>query len=130
MKNPFSRKITKEQTKDTGMAMVLIVLIIFSITESTIFCKYAILLLVLNMINPVIYYPVAIVWFGISHLLGSIMSKILLSIIFFSIVTPMGLFRRLLGKDDLHLKAFKKEKGSAMKTRNHLYTINDIDNPY
>jgi hypothetical protein len=58
------------------------------------------------------------------------MSKILLSIVFITIVTPIGLLRRLLGKDSLQLKNFKKSKDSVFLSRDHKYTENDIAKPF
>ncbi len=58
------------------------------------------------------------------------MSKILLSILFFGLVTPIGLIRRLLGKDSLKLNAFKASQESAMLVKNHLFVGSDIEKPY
>jgi len=76
------------------------------------------------------YYPFAILWFGLSNLLGTIVSKILLSIVFFIIVLPVALLRRMLGKDSLLLKKFKKSSESVMKTRNQTYVATDLEKPF
>ena len=60
---------------------------------------------------PRIYRPVAVFWLGFSDLLGAVMSKILLSIVYFAVVTPIGILRRLAGKDSLKLRAFKARQG-------------------
>jgi len=39
------------------------------------------------------------VWMRIGHALGWINTRILLGVIFYGLITPMGLFLRLLGKD-------------------------------
>ena len=95
IKNYFSTEITKKQSSDTGMAMILILLIIAVLTENNIYLLISIFALIVNMTFPTFYYPVAIIWLGFSHLLGTIISKILLSIVFVSLVIPVGLFRRL-----------------------------------
>jgi hypothetical protein len=58
------------------------------------------------------------------------MSKIILSVVFFVILMPVGLFRRIIGKDSLKLKQFKKGKDGVMLQRNHRFTSNDIVNPF
>ena len=104
----FSTSISKEQAKDSGMAIVLMLLVIGFFTQEVLFYKIAIPVLLVNMIVPIFYYPFAVFWFGLSNLLGTIVSKILLSIVFFSVVLPIALLRRMLGKDTLLLKKFKK----------------------
>ena len=62
--------------------------------------------------------------------MGTVMSKILLSILFFGILTPIGFLRRLFGKDSLKLRAFKASDESVMLVRNHLFVGRDITKPY
>lgn len=124
------KKITKDQSRDTGMAMVLLLLILYIRTKRDGMLWAAIVLHVMNMIVPRMYAPIAVVWLGFSHLLGTVMSKILLSILFFGVVTPIGILRRLFGKDSLKLRAFKVNKESVMLERNHTFVGRDIEKPY
>lgn len=58
-------------------------------------------LLVLGLVHPpLLKYPSA-VWWRFSRALGYVNARVLLSIIFFLILTPLGLFWRLTGKDPL-----------------------------
>src|SRR5215475_11218655 len=123
-------KMTKEQSKDTGMAMALLLLLFFLKTRRNGWLYAAIVVQIVDMIVPQIFAPVAVIWFGLSHLLGTVMSRILLAILFFGLVTPIGLLRRLLGKDSLKLRAFKASGESAMLVRNHLFIAKDIEKPY
>jgi len=124
------KKMTKDQSRDTGMAMVLLLLLIYLKTRRDGLVYAAMILHVVNMIVPRVYAPVAVLWLGLSHVLGTIMSKILLSILFFGLVTPIGVLRRLFGKDSLKLRAFKANEESAMSVRNHLFVGHDIERPY
>jgi hypothetical protein len=124
------RHITKDQSRDTGMAMVLILLILCFRMKREWILLAAITMHVVNMIVPRIYAPIAVVWLGFSRLLGTVMSKILLSILFFGIVTPIGILRRLFGRDSLKLRAFKASEASVMTVRNHLFVGRDIEKPY
>jgi len=87
----FKKKITKDQCRDTGMAMVLLLLLLSAAPKRHGFLIGAIVLHVVNMIVPQIYRPVAVVWLGLSNLLGEIVPKVLLSIVFFLVVTPIGM---------------------------------------
>jgi polyferredoxin len=124
------KRITKDQARDTGLAMVLLSLILGFLTGAAWFFKLALVLLVLTMIAPGLYRPVAYVWLGLSHLLGTVVSRILLTLVFFVIVLPVGLARRLLKKDSLHLKEFRRGSGTVMKVRDHVYVPSDIEKPY
>jgi hypothetical protein len=126
----FRRKITKDQSRDTGMAMVLLFLLATISRKREGYLFVAMTLHILNMTVPQIYRPVAVFWLGLSDLLGSVVSRILLSIVFFFVVTPIGIFRRLIGRDSLKLRAFKASKDSVMLERNHTFVGQDLDTPY
>jgi hypothetical protein len=126
----FKRKITKDQSRDTGMGIVLLLLLLDLKTKRQGYLLAAMAVHVLNMIVPQIYQPLAVVWFGVSDLVGAVVSKILLSILFFGVVTPIGILRRLFGKDSLRLRAFKKGEESVMSVRNHTFAGPDIEKPY
>ena len=124
------KKISKEQSRDTGMAVVLLLLLVFASKKREGYLLAAIVLNVVNMAVPQVYKPLAVVWLGFSELLGAVMSRVLLSIVFFGVVTPIAIFRRLAGKDSLKLRAFKKSKDSVMVERNHTFAARDLERPY
>jgi hypothetical protein len=126
----LKKKITKDQSRDTGMAVVLLLLLVFASKKREGYLLAAIILHIVNMAVPQIYKPVAVLWLGFSELLGAVMSRILLSIVFFAVVTPIAIFRRLAGKDSLKLRAFKASKDSVMVERNHTFVGRDLERPY
>lgn len=126
----FSANITKAQSKDTGLAMILILLLLSYFTLNPLFYILAIPVLLLVMIVPTWFYPLAIVWFGISSLLGTIMSTIILTVVYFVIVVPIAVIRKMAGIDTLKLRQFKKGTETVMLIRNHIYTKADIEKPY
>ena len=124
------RRMTTDQCRDTGMAMVLL-LLIFSITlKRNELVLDALVLHVITMTVPRIFAPIAVIWLGLSHRLGAVMSRVVLTVIFFLVVTPIGLVRRLLGKDSLRLRAFKASDDSVMLSRNHICSAADLERPY
>ncbi|MBN1598158.1 MAG: hypothetical protein JW894_07675 [Bacteroidales bacterium] len=124
------KNITKKQIIDSGMALVLILLILGFWLKNNLFFKIAVPVLVINIIIPKIFYPFAVFWFSLANILSATVSKILLSVVYFIIVMPVGLLRRLFGKDSLFLTKFKRDSSSVMITRNHTFTSKDILNPY
>ena len=65
--------------------------------------------LILGLINSKILTPLNKLWFKFGVFLGKIVSPIIMGIIFFLVVTPIGFTMRLLGKDVLNLK-YNKNK--------------------
>jgi hypothetical protein len=126
----FHAKISKEQAKDSGMALVLILLILGLFLKINLFFFLAAGLLLVNMVFPMFFYPYAVVWFGFSAVLGSVTSKIILLVIYVAVVLPVALARRLAGKDSLSLRKFKNGEGSALKSRDHIYQANDLEKPF
>lgn len=122
--------MTRDQCRDTGMAMVLILLLLALLLERELYLIGAVCLHVLNMIAPQAYRPVAVVWLGLAHLLGAVMSRVILTVVYLVIVTPIGLVRRMMGIDSLRLKQFGKSGDSVMHERNHTFTAEDIQRPY
>jgi len=130
LKHCFPKKITKDQSRDTGMAMVLLALLLGFLTDTPGFFPIATVLLVITMAVPAVYRPIAFVWLGLSHFLGTIVSRILLTTVFFVVVLPVGLLRRAMGKDSLQLTKFRRGTESVMRVRDHMYVPSDIDKPY
>ena len=65
--------------------------------------------LILGLINSKILTPLNRLWFKFGLLLGKFISPLIMGIIFFIVVTPIGIIMRLLKKDLLNLKYNKKE---------------------
>ena len=64
----------------------------------------SIIFLLLGILNSKILSPLNVVWFKFGLFLGKIISPIVMGIIFFLVVTPIGLLMKLLKKDLLNLK--------------------------
>ena len=69
----------------------------------------AIFFLVLGLMNSKILTPLNKTWFKFGILLGSLVSPIVMGIVFFAIVTPTSLIMRVLGKNLLNLKKDNKK---------------------
>ena len=74
----------------------------------------SIIFLILGLLNSHFLSPLNKFWLKFGFFLGKFMSPIIMLFIFFLIVTPIGLFMRLIGKDLLNLK-FKNEKSYWIK---------------
>ena len=64
----------------------------------------SIIFLFLGLINSKILNPLNKLWFRFGIFLGKVISPLIMCIIFFLVVTPIGILMRLLNKDLLNLK--------------------------
>ena len=67
----------------------------------------AFIFFILALLNSNILTPMNIIWTKFGLFLGNFISPIIMGIIFFFVVTPIGLSMRLFGKDVLNLKKNK-----------------------
>ena len=112
------------------MAMVLLLLLAAYASKRNGLTVAAIIALVVNMTAPQLFRPLAVVWLGVAHAIGFVMSRVLLSVVFALVVTPVALVRRLMGRDTLRLRAFKANEASVMTSRNHSFQARDLERPY
>ncbi len=123
-------KIDRNKSRDTGMAAVLILLILGWRLENDLYFYIAIPVLIINMVVPDVYKYLAYLWFGLAIVLGTVISKILLILVFLIAVLPIAVLRRLIGKDSLQIKKWRKGSESVFQTRDHKFVAGDIDKPY
>ena len=64
--------------------------------------------LFLGILDSKILNPLKILWLKFGEYLGIVIAPIVMAIVYFIVITPIGLFMRILGKDFLRLK-FSKE---------------------
>lgn len=68
-------------------------------------------LLVFGTFLPIVLRPIYRVWMGLAFVMGAIMSRVILMVVFFLTVTPIGWLLRITGKDLL-----RKKKDPAAST--------------
>ena len=74
----------------------------------------SLIFLILGLLNSKILTPLNKMWFKLGLFLGKIISPLIMGIIFFIVVTPIGIIMRLFNKDLLNLK-YNKEKSYWIK---------------
>ena len=75
----------------------------------------AIIFLFLGLINSKILTPLNKLWFRFGVLLGKIVAPIVMGIIYFALVTPIGVIMKIFKKDILNLKIDKNKKTYWLK---------------
>ena len=65
--------------------------------------------LILGLMNSILLTPLNKLWFKFGMILGAIVSPVVMGVVFFLVVTPIGLIMRIIGKDVLNKKFDKKK---------------------
>ena len=83
--------------------------------------------LLTTLIKPDTLLPLNKLWMQLGLLLGMIINPIVLGIIFFGLFTPISLLMKVLGRDELRLKLFKRQSHWKMRNKNNVQpnTFND-----
>ena len=101
-------KVSKKELRDFGLITGLILVILFGLILPWLRNHalpswpwiLATVLWVLALIAPLILKPVYRIWMKIGEVLGWINTRIILGLVFYLLVTPMGLMMRFLAKKD------------------------------
>ena len=70
----------------------------------------AIIFLILGLMNSKLLTPLNKLWFKFGLFLGSIVSPIVMGIVFFLVITPTGFVMKIMGKDLLNKKKDNDKK--------------------
>jgi len=127
---PFMKKISPDQCKDSGLALTLILLIAVLANKNLSLVGPAIIVLIITMTIPRIFKPLAWLWFGLANFMSNLGSKIMLTLVFFMVVTPVALWRKIAGKDSMSLQRWKADNNSAFINRDHKCNAADLEKPF
>ena len=74
------------------------------------FINISAIFLILGLMNSKLLTPLNKLWLKLGIILGAVIAPIVMGVVFFLVVTPIGLVMRLLGKDLINKKYDKKIK--------------------
>ena len=80
---------------------------------------FAIIFLILGLLNSKILSPLNKIWFKFGILLGKFVSPVVMGIVFFLVVTPTGFIMRLMSKNLLRLKKDNNLNTYWIKRKGH-----------
>ena len=78
----------------------------------------SLIFLVLGLLNSKLLSPFNLIWVKFGEVLGRIIAPIAMGIVYFIIITPIGLFMRLIGKDLLRTKFSKNNSYWIKREKN------------
>jgi len=122
--------ISRKQNTDSGIALTLALLLTSSIWHIHVLYIVSIVSLFITAQFPVIYTPASRLWLQFARIMEVFFTAIILIIVFFFVVTPMGLFHRWFAKDNMQIRCFKKSKKSAFVVKYRTYKKEDLENQF
>jgi hypothetical protein len=111
----------KENNKGFGLLFFAVFLIIglWPIINGEnpriIFFLFALIFLILGLINSKLLTPLNKVWVKFGELLGKIIAPIVMATVYFVVLTPLSIIVRIFGKDLLKVKFLENSKSYWIK---------------
>lgn len=120
----------RKRARDTGLALALGFGVWAWLTGEWIPVLPGGVVLVLALTVPVLFTPLAPLWFGLSEAMGAVMSRIVLTVLFWGVLTPIARLHRLSGADPLLLRRWKSGRDSVFVSRHRTYSREDLEKPF
>ena len=118
-------RLAKKDLKNFGFIIGIILLLfgLFMLYEGIDYFIYVVsvglIFLSLGLIAPGILKPIYKVWMTFAVIIGWIMTRLILSVLFYSVITVIAILTRIIGKDFLNLKIDNKESYWNNRDSNH-----------
>ena len=112
---------SKKEIKSFGITIGIVLFIISGVLiyyDKDVYQLIAILasaFIGLGLILPILLKPIYFIWMVFAAILGWIMTRVILSLVFYLIITPIGLITKMIGEDFLAIK--KKNSDSYWNHR-------------
>ena len=115
-----------------GCAFIFIGIVLYYFLYSSwlIFIVVGSLLFVLGVTFPIVLKPVYKGWMVLALILGAISTRVILSIIFYLVITPIGIIARVVGKKFLELKFDRQKKSYWNYRERHQITKTEIERQF
>jgi hypothetical protein len=117
-------------TVGTVLTLLGVVLFLFSKPSYLYFIIPGVLLLILGLTIPQILRPLNKVWMALALIMGWIMTRVILSILFYLGLTTISLLAKLFGKKFLELKIDRSKESYWIKRENKKITPTDLERQF
>lgn len=122
--------INKRQNTEFGSVLALVLLVTGLISGTVIWFKISVVALLASILIPVVYTPLSWLWFSFGRLAERLFSSIILTLVFYLVVTPVALFRKCFSEDTFNLRSFKKRRDSVFLVKDKTFGTDDLDKQY
>ena len=87
-------------------------------------------LLIVGLISPIVLKPVYKIWMGFAHILGFIMTRVILSILFYLVITPIGIIARFINRDFFNLELNREQISYWIYRENKPFRKENYENQF
>ena len=122
-------EISRKKSLEACLAIATGLLVIYYFWRLETLLIVALVVAIVGLLLPAVARIIAFGWFKLAEGLGRINGTILLSIVFYFLLTPLALLRRMLKQDPLGLKKDEKQESYFIE-REHEYQSEDLLHPW
>jgi hypothetical protein len=116
------------KAKETVLVITVGFLLLYLVLKSRVFLYCALVIGLTGIFSSYLSQKIDWVWGKLSFVLGEISNRVLLTIIYLLVVTPVALIRRLWKKNSL--THFDRDATSNFSERDHRFTKKDLENTW
>jgi hypothetical protein len=116
------------KSKETVLVITVGFLLLYFLFKRVIFLNIALIVGLAGIFSFYLSEKIDWLWNKLSAILGTISNGILLTLVFFLVLTPVGLIRRLRRKGGMTY--FDREKTSNFSDREHSFAKKDLENTW
>ena len=116
------------KAKETVLVITVGCIILNLVFKKNVFLYCALFIGLAGILSLYLSEKIDWVWGKLSFIMGEISNRVLLTIIFLLVVTPVGLIRRLRKKNSLTY--FDENATSNFTGRNHTFSKKDLENTW
>jgi len=117
----------KSKKTETLLVIVLGCVALYQVKRWSVLPEVALVIGLAGLLVPVVRDGVHWGWMKLSEGLGWVSGKVILTVLYFLVLAPLAWLARVRGKIGVRLKAGGE---SYFKERDHLYTKEDMVNPW
>ena len=103
-----------------ALLIISLFLFIYEKPSTPYFIGVGLVFQIVAQIFPTLFLPIQKIWMAFAVVMGFVMTRVILAILFYIIITPISFISKIFGKDFLNLK-IEKEKKSYWNLRNEEY---------
>lgn len=120
----------KDKIKNIEFGIIVSMILVLMAMFGYVRLPSVIVVLLVTLLLPKLFTPFTWLWFRLGEGLNIVMGRVLLVLIYFLVVTPVGLLRRMTGMDMMRLHQFKKSTASVFSVCKKEYEISHLTKQY
>jgi uncharacterized membrane protein YgaE (UPF0421/DUF939 family) len=119
----------REKNLETILSIAFGLVIIYWVTGQNVLIPVTLIIISIGLFSNYLAGKIHWFWMKLSHVMGYVMSRVILAVVFYCILFPISLLAKIFTKSDsLQLK--RSTGNSYYNERRHVYDADDLENPW